>query len=201
MSTSINSFSFPNSCHSSSDTASTPKKKPAKKALRTWDDSLPTETDGASLDYSSPAAPIDENRVVDVSHLVDQSSFGVRDRNGLYEVKDLDFGGDEDDEEENDEDDIIARALQGTSLGRTTSGAAAPAPAASSRLGTFGSLFSRLTGSKPLTKADLEPILAGMKDHLMQKNVAQEIAIKICEGIGESLVGKRVSGFRGKLDP
>ncbi|KAJ7833634.1 hypothetical protein B0H14DRAFT_3462614 [Mycena olivaceomarginata] len=43
----------------------------------------------------------------------------------------------------------------------------------------LGSLFSRLTGSKVLTEKDLKPVLEGMKQHLMQKNVAMDIADKI----------------------
>jgi signal recognition particle receptor subunit alpha len=167
------------------------KKKPMKKAMRTWDDSFPGVDDGVNLDYSSGKIP-DAATAVDVSHLIDESSRGVVGNNGLYEVKDLDFGLIEEDEEE----DIIARALSGTSLGRS-SASSQEAPRAFSRFSTLGNLFSRVTGSMTITKQDLDPVLAGMMDHLMQKNVAKEIATKICEGIGESLVGKRVSGFRG----
>jgi len=52
-----------------------------------------------------------------------------------------------------------------------------------------------LTGSKVITAADLEPVLNGMREHLMKKNVAKEIADKVCEGVGENLVGKKVGGF------
>ncbi|KAF9518308.1 hypothetical protein BS47DRAFT_1313499 [Hydnum rufescens UP504] len=171
------------------------KKKPMKKAMRTWDDSFPGVDDGVNLDYSSGKVP-DAATAVDVSHLIDESSRGVVGNNGLYEVKDLDFGLIEEDEQREDEDDIIARALSGTSLGRS-SASSQEAPRAFSSFSTIGNLFSRVTGSMTLTKQDLDPVLAGMMDHLMQKNVAKEIATKICEGIGESLVGKRVSGFRG----
>ena len=60
------------------------------------------------------------------------------------------------------------------------------------------SLFSRLTGSQVLTEADLQPVLEGMKQHLMKKNVAKEIAEKVCEGVGESLVGKKIGGFESE---
>ena len=50
-----------------------------------------------------------------------------------------------------------------------------------------------------LTEEDLKPVLEGMKQHLMKKNVAKEIAEKVCEGVGESLVGKKVGGFQSML--
>jgi signal recognition particle receptor subunit alpha len=67
---------------------------------------------------------------------------------------------------------------------------------AATSLGTIGSLFARLTGSKVLTEADLKPVLEGMKQHLMKKNVAMDIAEKVCEGVGETLVGQKVGGFQ-----
>ncbi|KAG1723879.1 hypothetical protein EDB19DRAFT_2043655 [Suillus lakei] len=49
---------------------------------------------------------------------------------------------------------------------------------ASDSLGALSSLFSCLTGSKVLTEQDLKPVLEGIKQHLMKKNVAMEIADK-----------------------
>jgi len=66
----------------------------------------------------------------------------------------------------------------------------------SGSLGALGSIFARLTGSKVLTDADLKPVLDAMKQHLMKKNVAMDIAEKVCEGVGEGLVGKKVGGFQ-----
>lgn len=173
--------------------------------MRTWDDSVPVDDDeAANLDYSSPPdASGAAGAIVDVTHLVDESSRGVRGKDGLYDLKDLDLGAPDDVDDDDDhaeEDDIIARAINGISIGRstTTTSKTEPAVTSKSRFGSLSSLFARVTGSsRTLTKEDLEPVLSGMKDHLMQKNVAQEIAIKICEGIGESLVGKRVTGYRG----
>lgn len=155
----------------------------------------------ASLDYStSKPSDVDSQngRPVDLSTLVDENSRGVRGKDGLYEVRDVEFGADDaDDDNEEEEDDIISRAINGTALGKNTRAADEPS-APATRFSTIGGLFSRLTGSKVLSKQDLDPILAGMKEHLMKKNVAQEIASKICDGVGESLVGKKVSGFKGK---
>lgn len=133
---------------------------------------------------------------VDLTQLIDESSRGAVRADGLYEVKDLDLygatgvkGGDDDD----DTEDMIARALSKAERAKDESGAGAGA--SKGALSAIGGLFSRFTGGKVLTAEDLAPVLNGMKEHLMKKNVAKEIADKICESVGESLVGTRVSGF------
>lgn len=137
----------------------------------------------AVLDYSSDKP--DGNGSAgshDLQALVDQASMGTRSGDGMYEVKDWEFGASDD----KDTDNVIASALKAKD-----SKSAPP-----SSLGALGSLFARLTGSKVLTEQDLKPVLEGMKQHLMKKNVAKEIADKVCEGVGESLVGKKVGGFQ-----
>jgi len=134
-----------------------------------------------SLDYSSdkpggnnPASPAK----VDVSALVDRASFGTRTVDGMYEVKDWEFG---DKGEKGDElDRFISQVIDSASLkekGQVPTGT----------LGSsFWSLFVRLTGSKTLTEEDLKPVLEGMKQHLMKKNAVKEIAKGVCESVGES---------------
>ena len=137
----------------------------------------------ASLDFSSEKSNSvnEQARSHDIRVLIDQSSLGTRSTDGLYEVKDWEFSKRE------EVHDMITNAL------RPTAGKEA-APSGSS--GVLGSLFARLTGSKVLTLQDLKPVLEGMKQHLMKKNVAKEIADKVCEGVGESLVGKKIGGFQ-----
>jgi hypothetical protein len=138
----------------------------------------------ATLDFSEDKTDLNGRAGLhDVHALVDQSSLGTRTRDGLYEVKDWEFSK----EEKDNTEDIISRALNPKS-------AATSAP--SSSLGTLGSIFARLTGSKVLTQEDLRPVLEAMKQHLMKKNVAKDTAEKVCEGVGESLVGKKVGGFQ-----
>lgn len=157
----------------SSDTPTKTKKAAKAKTQRKWGDEAPSETDMASLDFSyvQVDSPANERASLDLSALVDQTSLGTRTSEGMYEVKDWEFGA--------------------------TSAAAAAAPTNTNSLGTLGSLFSRLTGAKTLTEADLAPVLEGMKQHLMKKNVAKEIAEKVVEGVGEDLVGRRISGWGG----
>ncbi|KAF8184914.1 signal recognition particle, alpha subunit, N-terminal-domain-containing protein [Mycena galopus ATCC 62051] len=167
-----------------SDSESTTPKRKAKptKVQRKWGDEAPTETDMASLDFSSdiPSSGGGPGVSHDLQALVDKASLGTRTRDGMYEVKDWEFS--------KDDDSAIASALKPSDANKDK---AAPVS-----LGALGSLFSRLTGSKVLTEQDLKPVLDGMKQHLMKKNVAMEIADKVCEGVGESLVGKKVGGFQ-----
>lgn len=60
--------------------------------------------------------------------------------------------------------------------------------------GVFG-FFSSLISGSVLTKEHLTPILDKLKHQLMEKNVASEIAVKICESVGTSLEGKTVGTF------
>ncbi|KAF6764995.1 signal recognition particle binding protein [Ephemerocybe angulata] len=165
--------------HPNSDSEATPKKKSKAKTGRKWGDEAPTESEMATLDFSTDKPNTDVGSH-DLQALVDQSSLGTRTQDGMYEVKDWEFGSDK------DTDNAIAKALR--PLDKKV---AETAPTS-----TIGSLFARLTGSKVLTEADLKPVLEGMKQHLMKKNVAMDIADKVCEGVGESLVGQKVGGFQ-----
>jgi signal recognition particle receptor subunit alpha len=135
----------------------------------------------SALDFSSDKYEPSGEQVGshDVQALVDKASLGTRTRDGMYEVKDWEFSKDEG-------DDVIAQALK----------PASSASSSSSSLGALGSIFARLTGSKVLTQEDLKPVLEAMKQHLMKKNVARDISEKVCEGVGEGLVGKKVGGFQ-----
>lgn len=53
------------------------------------------------------------------------------------------------------------------------------------------SYFERLTGQKEVSSEDLTNAMGRMRDHLIQKNVAAEVADVICASISETLVGKR----------
>ncbi|KAJ4832603.1 hypothetical protein Tsubulata_027152 [Turnera subulata] len=61
--------------------------------------------------------------------------------------------------------------------------------------GWFSSMFQSIAGKANLEKADLEPALKALKDRLMTKNVAEEIAEKLCESVAASLVGKKQASF------
>ena len=165
------------------------KRKPKGKVLRKWGDAPPSESDMASLDFSyEKLSELDARPGSnDLQGLVDEASLGIRNKDGLYEVRDLEFANAE------TADDVIARAL--------SAGPDKENRPAQGSLGALGSLFARFTGSKVLSEDDLNPVLEGMKQHLMKKNVAKEIAEKVCEGVGKSLVGKKVGGFQSMFSP
>ncbi|KAL6973819.1 hypothetical protein U1Q18_028003 [Sarracenia purpurea var. burkii] len=61
--------------------------------------------------------------------------------------------------------------------------------------GWFSSMFQSIAGKANLEKADLEPALKALKDRLMTKNVAEEIAEKLCESVSASLEGRKLASF------
>ncbi|KAI3771883.1 hypothetical protein L6452_03054 [Arctium lappa] len=65
----------------------------------------------------------------------------------------------------------------------------------SKKKGWFTSMFQSIAGKANLEKADLEPALKALKDRLMTKNVAEEIAEKLCESVAVSLEGKKLGSF------
>ena len=60
------------------------------------------------------------------------------------------------------------------------------------------SFFKSLTGGKTISKEAMEPALERMKEHLVTKNVAIEIAEKLCNSVASKLDGKVVGTFTGE---
>ncbi|XP_077985006.1 signal recognition particle receptor subunit alpha-like [Glandiceps talaboti] len=56
-------------------------------------------------------------------------------------------------------------------------------------------MFKGLVGSKTLSKEDLAPVLDKMREHLICKNVAADIADKLCESVATKLEGKVLGTF------
>ncbi|KAK0527652.1 hypothetical protein OC834_004339 [Tilletia horrida] len=171
------------------------------KEMRKWaqDGSAITTSHAAELDFSTSA----DDGVVrsdDVaSRWVDERSLGVKASDGTYELADVDGSGangdddDDDDDEEEDEDVGPKAAMNGNGAaakGGFLSRLTGPAS------GTGGSLFSRLTGSaRPLTEADLQPILDKMASHLQSKNVATDVASQLCASVKQGLIGRQLGTF------
>ncbi|KAH8258919.1 hypothetical protein KR038_003544 [Drosophila bunnanda] len=57
------------------------------------------------------------------------------------------------------------------------------------------SYFKGIVGAKTMSLADLQPALEKMRDHLISKNVASEIAFKLCDSVATSLEGKQMGTF------
>jgi len=84
----------------------------------------------------------------------------------------------EDVEYEDDEEEILKSSASGKSGG-----------------GMF-SIFSNLVGNKALTREDLEPVLAKLRDNLIAKNVASEVAASLIESVMVKLEGSVMGTFQ-----
>jgi len=62
--------------------------------------------------------------------------------------------------------------------------------------GGMFSMFSNLVGNKALTREDLEPVLAKLKDNLIAKNVASEVATSLTESVMVKLEGSVMGTFQ-----
>ncbi|KAH8420518.1 hypothetical protein KR009_011120 [Drosophila setifemur] len=57
------------------------------------------------------------------------------------------------------------------------------------------SYFKGIVGAKTMSLVELQPALEKMRDHLISKNVASEIAGKLCDSVASSLEGKQMGTF------
>ncbi|RXK41918.1 signal recognition particle receptor subunit alpha [Tremella mesenterica] len=167
---------------SSSPSRKTPSSAGAK-LMRKWGDSVVSAEDMASFDYSAPAPTTNGHSdapAVKTDDLISTAAMGTRNKQGTYEVADWDLGRSELPTEE----EILARVTGKLKI----------TDEVEKKVG-WGDMLNRLTGKKILTEEDLRPVLREMEKHLMGKNVAKDIAEKMCEGVGAALVGKRLGGL------
>ncbi|XP_023679014.1 signal recognition particle receptor subunit alpha [Paramormyrops kingsleyae] len=159
-------------------TSKSPKpQKPKGKQKRTWDNggSSTKELDysnsngNSSHDASGPSgdAPADVMGV----HQLDPMKGDLRP---------VDVSSEEDDDDDDEEEDVTAVADKNTKKGGIG--------------GMFG-MLKGLVGSKNLTRKDMEPVLEKMRDHLIAKNVAADIASQLCDSVAKKLEGKVMSTF------
>ena len=62
-------------------------------------------------------------------------------------------------------------------------------------LGKLVTSIQNVTGSAQVTQAQLDPVLESLQEGLMSKNVARDVAAKVVEGVGKSLLGTRTERF------
>lgn len=106
-------------------------------------------------------------------------------------VKDLEVESEEEDDysssEEEEEEEVQKKPIKRTQVNNA-------APNAKKSGGMF-SLFKGLVGSKNLSKDDMQNTLDKFRDHLIAKNVASDIAYKLCESVATKLEGKILGTF------
>ncbi|XP_057695009.1 signal recognition particle receptor subunit alpha [Corythoichthys intestinalis] len=89
----------------------------------------------------------------------------------------------EEEEEEEEEERVVVNATVKSSTKKS---------------GGFGGMFGMLkglVGSKSLNLEDMGPVLEKMRDHLIAKNVAAEIASQLCDSVAKKLEGKVMGTF------
>ena len=57
------------------------------------------------------------------------------------------------------------------------------------------SLVRNVVGKSALEREDLEPILEKLKTNFMNKNVAEDIAERLCDSVATSLQGRKLASF------
>ncbi|KAL8666380.1 MAG: hypothetical protein Q9168_007486 [Polycauliona sp. 1 TL-2023] len=152
------------------------------KQLRRWDAEGMADDDGdIPLDYSA-TSDTDSRPVSSAGgEPVDMAASGVRTSKGQYILKDL--------------DDEVHSILQNASQKKEESAPSKPTGVVGSSLGAISGLFRNVIGGKVLTKQDLEKPMKGMEDLLLNKNVAREAAVRLCEGVERELIGKKTGSF------
>ena len=106
-------------------------------------------------------------------------------------IKDIEVESDEEyssSEEEEEEDTNMNIRNNGTKNSSS-------APKKSSTSGGMFAMFKGLVGSKNLKQEDMAPALDKLKDHLIGKNVATDIAAKLCESVAAKLEGRVLGTF------
>ncbi|XP_033758570.1 signal recognition particle receptor subunit alpha-like [Pecten maximus] len=160
----------------SSPKSTTPEGKKKGKIGRVWD-GAGNNKDIKNLDFSS--ANGDSSQVPDeevVPSIAERSLVGSM----KGSIKDIE----EEEEEEDYEEEMNQTASKGNAKSSAKSGGS----------GMF-SMFKNLIGSKTLTKDDLDNALEKMKDHLVSKNVASDIAVKLCDSVAAKLEGRTLGTF------
>ncbi|OQR79597.1 signal recognition particle receptor subunit alpha-like [Tropilaelaps mercedesae] len=66
---------------------------------------------------------------------------------------------------------------------------------ATAKSGLFG-MFKGLVGHKALTRAEIDPVLDKLREHLITKNVAAEVATQLCESVAVQMDGQILGSFQ-----
>ncbi|KAI9163262.1 signal sequence receptor alpha subunit [Paramyrothecium foliicola] len=179
-----------NSAPASSGDEASVRSKGAKapKKGRKWDaDGYADEDDDVQLDYSAQPNVTSDSEAEATGRssaieAVDSSTWGSTTK-GKFVLKDL---GDE-------VHDMLASAEADKAAASSQS--AAKSGLLGSGVNAISGLFRNVVGGKTLTKEDLDKAMKGMEEHLLQKNVAREAAVRLCQGVEKELVGTKTGSF------
>ncbi|XP_041664435.1 signal recognition particle receptor subunit alpha [Cheilinus undulatus] len=163
-------------------TSKSPKpQKPREKQMRKWDMGGSSTKD---LDYSERNGNGSPNGGEQNPEA--QIDTGMQLSSMKGDLLSVDYESSEEgdmEEEEEEEERVVVSETSKTS---------------SKKGGGFGGMFGMLkglVGSKSLTREDMESVLEKMKDHLIAKNVAADIASQLCDSVAKKLEGKVMGTF------
>ncbi|XP_019950618.1 signal recognition particle receptor subunit alpha isoform X1 [Paralichthys olivaceus] len=152
--------------------------KPREKQMRVWDIGG-SSTKG--LDYSKTKRDGSTNG--DEQSLDTKIDPGMQVSSMEGDLPPVDYESSEEEEIEEEDERVVVNETSKKS---------------SKKGGSFGGMFGMLkglVGSKSLSSDDMEPVLEKMKDHLITKNVAADIASKLCDSVAKKLEGKVMGTF------
>ncbi|KAF3084271.1 hypothetical protein TWF569_002134 [Orbilia oligospora] len=179
------------STHASSGEERSPARlsnKPKRgKAMRIWgEDGIAAEAnDERKLDYSAGISTDDEQDTFRPKpEAIDQDTWGTRTNKGDFLLKDLDY----------EIDGILKQANSAENNEETNR--KGPGGIASGFMGGAMGYLRNFVGGKTLTREDTEKAISGVMTHLLEKNVAREAAVQICDSVQTSLVGQKTGSFQ-----
>ncbi|KAI7883066.1 P-loop containing nucleoside triphosphate hydrolase protein, partial [Lichtheimia hyalospora FSU 10163] len=152
------------------------KKKKSQKQARVWEGQI-ARGEMESLDYSSSKSGMDEDdsESMAAAQFADPTKLGKTNKDGIYEVQDVE---EEENDDEDEEEEVTKESIKEAGAGS----------------GMFSFLKS-MTGSRELTADTLDPVLSDIKEHLIKKNVASDIAEHLCQSVRSNLLGKKIGSF------
>lgn len=177
---------------------SSPKapEKPKGKKMTTWEGA----GEKGPLDYSAKDNDKTDELTSRIDDLINRTSINQYVNKEVVNT----FRGDlkpieieeEDTVESEEEEEIQVKTTKKTAVNGKKN---AQKPAGPEKTKSSGGIFSSLkslVGAKVLTKEAIEPVMLKMQDHLISKNVAVEIAQKVCENVAQNLEGKQLGSFQ-----
>ncbi|KAK9799811.1 hypothetical protein WJX73_001989 [Symbiochloris irregularis] len=162
-----------------------PKSKAKEKAAK---DTKKTEGKKKAQRRWTQSGSEAEDKELDFSEKPDGSAVPSESENGFGSAPDLRLKSrvDVEDDDELDDDEAEPSADQ-------NGGAQGGGGLLSSFVGKLG---MSMGGTAGLTRQEIQPALVQLKRKLMERNVAEEIAEKLCESVAANLVGQKLGSFR-----
>lgn len=140
-----------------------------------------TNRDLPTLDFSKDKPEDARSDFTSTNEMIGTMKGVIQDLEVESDIEEEDEDEDEEDEEQDHDGFNDQPAKRTQAKGKQTSG--------------MFSLFKNLVGQKNLTREAMQPALDKLRDHLIEKNVATDIASKLCESVAAKLEGRVLGTF------